>query len=549
MTIDASDWGEIIQLSGAGFDCGPDPKSRYDEPGAPVDITLHPANEMNPITWAMVVEETEQDEPIERPLAYDDRNYVRTTKLSLQEMNGLKWDRPVSLGSIEHWPDAGKASPRQLSVYNVRRIVDGYSSKDGKTSILLNYMLGQDYPLERLPKRVADSLELTEQGSSRKNIVRMTREQRDIIFNDAKRHALGVLYHLQTFVHDRAEDKTHSFRHFKLSDEFSTKDQLPPKPYIRESLRLKAMYMMREQDSRNNDGPTKNEARESFAQVIYPDGVTAWQFHYDFHRTGRTYLTGEGTSGPWIDLEKGERHTRTVSDRSVFPLRSMIPEKVDGLIGAQKNLGYSSIVSAAIRLHDQCIHIGQAAGATAAVCLMQEIQPRQIPDHQSLIESVRHYLCGGTEGIPMLLWPFRDMSAAHPGFVAVNRLAMRGLLPINQREVDFKPDSLGALDWQAKVVQNCIASIRSNISDGERNQVLIQSLSDSSDQDLTRAEFAVSIWNLIKDSPGPRWMRQSAKDADTDGILDQDDALPFNAVNQSWENDVLVNAPTIYRDK
>jgi hypothetical protein len=44
-------------------------------------------------------------------------------------------------------------------------------------------------------------------------------------------------------------------------------------------------------------------------------------------------------------------------------------------------------------------------------------------------------------------------------------------------------------------------------------------------------------------------MRQSATDADSDGILDQDDALPFNAVNQSWENDVLVNDPTFYRGK
>ena len=185
LTIDASDWGEAIQVSGAAFECGPDSRTR------------------------------------------------------------------------------------QLSVYTVRRIVDGYTSKDGKTSILLNYMNGQDCPLERLPQHVVDGLEATELGASEKNIVLMTRQQRQLVFDDAKRQSLSVLYHLQNFVHDRAPDETNSFRRFHLSDEFGTPDRLPPKSYIRQSLRLKAMYMMREQDGRNTDGTSKQMARERFAQVMW----------------------------------------------------------------------------------------------------------------------------------------------------------------------------------------------------------------------------------------------------------------------------------------
>ncbi|MFT4554988.1 MAG: hypothetical protein ACI92S_000317, partial [Planctomycetaceae bacterium] len=151
ITIDASDWGEAIQVSGAAFECGSDPKSRYNEPSASDDPAANPPNEMNPITWAMIVAESGGETPIDKPARYDDRNFVRTSRLSLEAMQGLPWDRPVRLGSIPHWPDDGKASPRQLSVYTVRRIVDGYTSNDRKTSILLNYMLGQDYPLERLP--------------------------------------------------------------------------------------------------------------------------------------------------------------------------------------------------------------------------------------------------------------------------------------------------------------------------------------------------------------------------------------------------------------
>ena len=516
ITIDASDWGDAIQVVGAAFECGPDPQSRYGEPSAPIDLSGHPANEMNPITWAMIIVESDGETPIARPSVYDRRNYVRTSRLSLAAMKDLEWDRPVRLSSILHWPEEGMQSPRQLSVYTVRRVVDGTTSKQGRTIILLNYMLGQDYPLERLPQRVVNALEATEQGASTKNVVLMSRAQREVIYEDAKQHALGVLYHLQQYVHDRASDTANSLRNFELSDEFGTPDRLPPKPYIRESLRLKAMYMMREQDGRNADGETKDAARERFARVTYPDGVLAWQFHYDFHRTGRAYLRSEGRSGPWIDAEKPGRHTRHVSDRATFPLRSLIPVEMDGLLGAQKNVGYSSIVSAAVRLHDQCIAVGQAAGATAAVALRQDVSPREIPFDRSLLEQVRHALCGEIpEATPLLIWPFRDLPADHAAFVAVNRLAARGGLPLDPREVDFRPDAPAVEEWKRRVVEHAMSTKESTTP------------LRTSAQPMTRGEFCRVLWEQISGLPDRPFVRQSDTDADLDGIPDLDDPTPF----------------------
>ncbi|MEO8496514.1 MAG: FAD-dependent oxidoreductase, partial [Planctomycetota bacterium] len=516
LTIDASDWGEAIQVTGAAFECGPDPRSRYGEPSAPEDLSQNPPNEINPITWAMIVAESDEETPIDKPAMFDDRCFVRVSHLSHEAMKDLSWDRPASLGSILHWPDAGQASPRQLSVYTVRRIVDGYTSKDGKTSILLAYMNGQDYPLERLPRQVVDALEATEPGASEKNIVVMTRPQRQIVFDDAKRHSLSVLYHLQNFVHDRAPDKTNSFRRFHLSDEFGTPDRLPPKPYIRESLRLRAMYMMREQDGRNTDGTSKQMARERFAQVMYPDGLFAWQFHYDFHRTGRAYLREEGTSGPWIDYEKPGRHTHHVSDRSLFPLRSLIPEEMDGLLGAQKNVGYSSIVCAAIRLHDQCIAIGQAAGATAAIALRNDLQPRAIPYDRARLEQVRDGLCGESlDAVPLLIWPFRDLPAGHKAFAAVNRLAVRGGLPLKERDVDFMPDEPATAAWRQQVVELSLTSKLGSETPAPPNA------------DMTRGEFCRRWWEQLKELPDIPFDRISPDDADGDGIPDRDDPSLF----------------------
>ncbi len=520
LTIDASDWGEAIQVSGAAFEFGPDPKSRYGEPSAPDDLSENPLNEMNPITWAMIVEESDGETPIARPDHFDDRNYPRATHFSLTEFRDLKWDEPQpGLGAIRHWPPAGDASKRQLSVYTVRRIVDGEDSKDGKTSILLNYMNGQDYPLERLPQRVVDALEATEPGASKKNIVVMTREQRQIIFDDAKQHSLGVLFHLQNFVHQRAKDKANSFRNFHLSTEFGTPDNLPPKPYLRESLRLKAMYMMREQDGRNRDGKTKSRAKERFAHVMYPDALFAWQFHYDFHRTGRTYLQDEGASGPWIDFHKPNRHTSFLSDRSVFPLRSLIPERMDGLIGAQGNVGNSSIVSAAIRLHDQRVHIGQAAGATATIALRERINPREIPFNNNYLSATRYALCGEVkDAVPLLIWPFRDLKPGDASFVAVNRLAALRALPLDDREIDFRPDDVAGSEWRKDIVEL-----------SKQSKQIAASIQPPRVDEISRGDFCKQWWETIRSLPNREIVRVSPTDADSDGILDVDDPLPFTA--------------------
>ncbi|HSG69319.1 MAG TPA: FAD-dependent oxidoreductase, partial [Planctomycetaceae bacterium] len=359
LTIDASDWGDAIKLAGAEYEFGVDPRHKYDEPNAPTesDLKLYPRTDMNPITWCMVIEETEEEQVIEQPQHYDDRNYFLTTNTTEEDYRNLGWPHKPHRPFNPPWmPSTGTFYSGDRTVYSQRRLIDSYGldlKGDFRDVILLNWSV-QDYPLDVLPKWVNTELEKNEAGASRKNIVEMTPEQRQIIFEDAKRQSLGMLYHLQTTVHDRltGEQQPHSFRRFRLSREFGTPDHLPPKPYIRESLRLKAMYMMREQDTRNFN------RKDQYAAAMYYDGIAAWQFPYDFHPTGRAFLDSPSKENPWEISIKPRRTWNTDSDRAMFPLRSLIPFRVHGLLGAQKNLGYSSIVSSAVRLHDQCVHIG-----------------------------------------------------------------------------------------------------------------------------------------------------------------------------------------------
>ena len=176
-------------------------------------------------------------------------------------------------------------------------------------------------------------------------------------------------------------DRTHSFRRFELSDEFGTPDRCPPKPYIRESLRLRAMAMLRQQWTTGWRGNAVN-----YADVMPHDGIACWQFEYDFHPTRREFLDAGRTDVPWTTaFRPGRTWGPPYSGRALFPARSVVPERVDGLLGAQKNLGYSSIVSSAVRLHDQSVAIGQGVGALAALSLDEQVAPRAVPEDRRLM--------------------------------------------------------------------------------------------------------------------------------------------------------------------
>jgi hypothetical protein len=188
---------------------------------------------------------------------------------------------------------------------------------------------------------------------------------------------------------------------------------------------------------------------------------------------------------------------------------------MDGLLGAQKNVGYSSIVCAAIRLHDQCIAIGQAAGATAAIALKNKIDPRSIPYNRDWLEDVRGGLCGSAgEGAALLLWPFRDLSPVHDAFIAINRLAAMGVVASGDYEVDFKPDQAATTAWQERMIAVAAATTSEQLSMDVK-------------AGLTRGEFCRQLWSQLESLPLRPFPRHNSLDADDDGIPDQADPTPF----------------------
>lgn len=418
LTLDSSDWGDVIRLSGAKYGAGPDLKSRFGEPSAPESFDDAGRQEMNPLSWCVHLREAGRDMTIPKPATYDARSFAALDKTP-------PW--------VESDMSAGIYSQSGWSIYTHRRLVDRWHHKlpIGTESTFLNWPV-QDYPLCQLPQRVVDALEVSEQGASKKNIVDMTPAQRQIVFDDAKQHTLGMLYHLQTAVHDRVGDFPQSFRYMQLTG-FNTPDRLPPKPYIREGLRLEALTMLREQDIRAATREPK------WAKVMPSDAVFGFQFNIDFHPTRRKFLTDD-RNGPWQFVHTGTRNWHTDTDRAMFPLRGLIPIECDGLLGCGKNIGVSSIVQSALRLHGQMMHVGQSSATVAWLCLRDDVQPRVVATDSKRVREIQRTLARGVGGPGVLLWPYHDLPPEHPAFEAATLLTVAGIWTADPDSVFFRPE-------------------------------------------------------------------------------------------------------------
>ncbi|MEA3213518.1 MAG: hypothetical protein QOE70_6575 [Chthoniobacter sp.] len=327
LTMDASDWGDVIRLSGAQWSAGPDAKSRFAEPSAPEEITDANRREMNPLSWCVVLRGTAGEDAMPEPAGFDVRRYFGASRETKKDFDAVGWPKGVLFMNVPMFADtrheAGPYSP-PVNIYTHRRLADAahHGWPHEREKLFLNWPV-QDYPLDQWPKPVADALEATEPGASAKNIAALTPAQRRIVFDDAKRHALGLLHHLQ-------EADAH-FRRLELTDEFGTPDRLPPKPYIREGLRLEALTMLREQDLRT----AHPEPR--WARAMPGDAVFGFQFNIDFHPTKRVFL-GDDPAAPWATIHTPTRNWNTHTDRGMFPLHGLVPVERDGLLGASKNI-------------------------------------------------------------------------------------------------------------------------------------------------------------------------------------------------------------------
>jgi hypothetical protein len=357
--LDATELGDLIALTKTECVTGAESQAQTGE--------LHAAAQPQPsnsqsFTHCFAIDYLEgEDDTIERPRDYDFwRGYV--PKLSPPWPGPLlSWTyceptslRPVKTDFIPN-PQADAAGDRNLWVY--RRIADRANFTPGayQSDITLVNWPENDY-----------------WGG---DLVTASAEGRKELLRKAKQLSLSWLYWMQT--ESPLPRGGYGWKGLDLrKDVVGTEDGLAAAPYIREARRIRAEFTVLEQHVGTEMRMTRTG--KSMAEVTaekFQDSVGVGAYRIDLHPSAG------GTN--YIDIS---------SLPYQIPLGALVPQRMENLLAAAKNIGTTHITNGCYRLHPTEWNIGEAAGALAAHALKLGEPARAIRNNRKLFEDLQRSL-------------------------------------------------------------------------------------------------------------------------------------------------------------
>ena len=243
------------------------------------------------------------------------------------------------------------------------------------------------------------------------------RSRRKQILCEAKLKTLANLYYLQ---HEMGESLWSVANDEGYDTEFNREENscpnipaefkiiennFPALPYIRESNRLIGAYTL-------TGGDIRRERQGGISVVGFPDSIAVGDYPDDLH----------ACDAPG-DMESELEH---LSDRAPgfrsgpfeVPMGSLIPEKVDGLLAAEKHISESRLANGATRLQPITMLTGHAAGTLAALAVEKGVQPRAVPAERVQIAPLKTGSILARKPMPELpmgsrLWQAAQFVTAH----------------------------------------------------------------------------------------------------------------------------------------
>lgn len=280
-------------------------------------------------------------------------------------------------------------------------------------------------------------------------------DERILKLQIAKNHTLGFVYFIQTEL---------GMPHLGLAeDEFPTPDLLPFIPYIRESRRVKGVVRL-----------TSNHIELPYKFSYFPDGIAVGDYPLDHHHKQHPHnIIEEFPQIPAFNV----------------PFGCLVPAEMDGLLVAEKSISVTHIVNGCTRLQPVVMQIGQAAGAAAAICVQQNIQPKNV----NIRELQQTLLDAGC-----WLMPFAEISPKEKSFQAIQRVGLCGWmsgfpLPSGwENQLRFDPEKPVSLADAAEMLSKIIDRFR-------LTQLSIELKSPHFS--LSRGMIAQIVWELLGQKP------------------------------------------------
>ncbi len=362
--VDATEWGDVIPLTGARYRAG-------NHTSDALDLASHVQDN----TWTAVVKQYPHGVPEEllikqAPPGYTDKVAANFTRMLA---DGDKIDI--------------KAKPWTWSTYiGYRAMPDSSRSGDSPPITRTHLNSGNDYH---------SSVAEIENPAVRQATNREMRLK-----------TLQLLYYIQNKVRNDwavANDEGYDtpYNREEIDRWIADQPDLAPFravlyhfsiiPYTRESRRIIGLHTLTAHELERKPG----------SPVQFAHTVALGDYAVDLHGSMTTpYLEPEFDHESDIPHKFGERGVGPFA----IPFECFIPEKIDGFLPAEKNLSQSRMVNGATRLQPHTMLMGQAVGAIAALAVQHGVQPRAVDpvEVQRVLLEAGDTLC--IDGAPGTRW-------------------------------------------------------------------------------------------------------------------------------------------------
>lgn len=348
--VDATELGDLLPLTGTEFVTGTESRSQTRELHAPEKAD--PENQQA-FTMCFAMDfQPGKNNVGDKPADYEFwRNLVpKMTPPWPGKLLDLSYSNPKTLEKkpLGFNPDGSPTDP-YLNLWNYRRILAKDNFKPGFYSgdISTVNWPQNDYTLG--------------------NLIGVSDKEYDRHVNSAKQLSLSLFYWLQTEA--PRPDGKQGWPGLRLrKDVMGTEDGLAKYPYIREARRIKALFtVLEEHVGKANRIQVAGEAAGKTA-AKFDDSVGIGYYHIDLHPSSRAQN--------YIDFD---------SLPFQIPLGSLIPQRMENLLPACKNIGTTHITNGCYRLHPVEWSIGEAVGLLVTHSIKKKVMPRQIHESKELL--------------------------------------------------------------------------------------------------------------------------------------------------------------------
>lgn len=348
--VDATELGDLLPLTKTEYVKGAEAKSETRE--------LHAAEKADPnnhqaFTMCFAMDYVAgANHVIDKPQEYEFwRNHVpNLTPAWSGKLLDLKYSSPATLEpkALGFHPE-GTPTGNSLNLWNYRRIINKNNFTPGTYAgdITIVNWPQNDYML----------------GS----IIDVTEKEVKKHVDRARQLSLSLMYWLQTEA--PRPDGGQGWPGLRLrGDVMGTEDGLAKYPYIRESRRIKAVFTVLEEHVGAANRALITGKKTGNTSSDFYDSVGIGYYHIDLHPSsaGNNYI--DFGSLPFQ-----------------IPLGALLPQRVENLLPANKNIGTTHITNGCYRLHPVEWSIGESVGLLVSYALKKNVIPRAIREKENML--------------------------------------------------------------------------------------------------------------------------------------------------------------------